>query len=166
MYSSVCTSLCVCVLVTQFPTISLPPFLPLLSVCVLQSLFPLVPLSKHAVLSLVICLSSKRQGQRVLYKYFKLNSSVLSEFFLSALLSDIASLLLFPSSTLKQLQPNGQILWYFYLFQPVHKHTRQLISVHVNCSFPHIYLHKARHGCNQIIPTLYLFFPSSKRGGE
>lgn len=69
---------CVCVLVTQFPTISLPPFFTLLSVCVLQSLFPLVPLSKHAVLSLVSSFPSKRQGQRVLCKYFKLNSSMLS----------------------------------------------------------------------------------------
>lgn len=79
-----------CVLVTQFPTISLLHFFPLfLSVCVLQSLFPLVPLCKHAVLSLFISFSSNRQGQRVLSKYFKLNSTLLSECFFWGSLSNI-----------------------------------------------------------------------------
>lgn len=142
----VCTysSVCVYVLVTQFPTISLPPFFPLLSVCVLQSLFPLVPLCKHAVLSLVISFSSKRQGQRVLYKYFKLNPSTLSECFFSTPLSNIASLMPFPSSTFKHLQPNGRILWYFfYLFQPV-RTQQQFISLHINGSSPYIYMHTMR----------------------
>lgn len=112
----VCPYKLVCVLVTQFPTISLPPFFPLLSVCVLQSLFPLVPLCKHALLSLFISFSSKRQGQRVRYKYFKLNSSMLSECFFSTPLSNIASLMQFPSSALKRLQPNGRILWYFFFY--------------------------------------------------
>lgn len=125
VHMCVCVQACEHVLVTQFPTISLPSFFPLLSVCVLQSLFPLVPLCKHAVLSLVISFSSKRQGQRVLYKYFKLNSSMLSECFFSTPLSNIASLMPFPSSTLKHLQPNGWILWCFYLFQAVCTHTGQ-----------------------------------------
>lgn len=95
---------CVRVLVTRFQTISLLPFFTLLSVCVLQSLFPLVPLSKHAVLSLVISFPSKRQGQRVLCKYFKLGSSMLSS--MSVSLSNITSIMQFTSTMHKHLQPN------------------------------------------------------------
>lgn len=143
------------VLVTQFPTIPLPPFFPLLSVCVLQSLFPLVRLSKHVVLSLVTSFSWKRQGQRVLYKYFKLNSTMLSECSFS---NPFVMQLLFLDATTRCTD----FIVFFICFN-LHTHTRprrtlkHFISVHVNCSFLHICLHKMRelHGWNQIISAFF-----------
>lgn len=131
-----------------------------------------MPLCKHAVLSLFISSSSKRQGQRVLYKYFKLNSSMLSQCFFSSpsVIRCLVNAISFPCAPTFAAKWVNFLRWIylcpaFFAWRAM----ASLISAHVNLLFyPNLFSEERKqHRCKPTIAAFqFVIFLSPERGEE